>query len=309
MKLVVLGAGGGLGRNVVDAALAAGHEVRAMVRDPARISLPAGVEVVGGDATRTDDVVRAMSTMDAAIFCVNPPFSTWLEAFPPLITTAIEGARRTGARLVFPANVWIFGRGKPGDLVDEDRAPAPISRRGAMRAEHEARIRSAGIKYALVRLPEFYGPHVVTLTPRVIRAAIAGARARWPGPLDLPIELVFMPDAALAMIAVAARGEDDVVHVPGVRTTARDFIAAAFQATGKPVRASATPAWLLSLAGLFDKTIRSAADIGHLWTHPILLDGTRFTARYGAPVVTPLTTGVDATVRWLRAAGDVRMQG
>jgi nucleoside-diphosphate-sugar epimerase len=36
MKLAVLGAGGGPGRNAVDAALAAGHAVVALVRDPRR---------------------------------------------------------------------------------------------------------------------------------------------------------------------------------------------------------------------------------------------------------------------------------
>ncbi len=36
MRIAVLGAGGGLGRNVVDAARAAGHEVVALVRDPTR---------------------------------------------------------------------------------------------------------------------------------------------------------------------------------------------------------------------------------------------------------------------------------
>jgi len=309
VKVAILGAGGGLGRNLVDAARAAGHEVRALVRDPRRAGLPAEIELVTGDAARADDVVRVMQGTSAAMFCVNPPISRWLEAFPPLVTSAIEGARRTGSRLVFPANVWIFGRGKPGDVVAEDRAPAPTSRRGSMRAALEAQIRGAGIAHALVRLPEFYGPHVVTLTPRIIRAALDGTRARWPGPLDLPIELVYMPDAARAMLAVAARGEDDVVHVPGVRTTARGFIEAAFRAVGNPVRASGTPRWLLALAGLFDPTIRSVADIAHLWTHPILLDGTRYTARYGAPPQTPLPDALAATIAWLRTTRDLRLQG
>ena len=34
----------------------------------------------------------------------------------------------------------------------------------------EQRIRLAGVRWAMVRLPEFYGPSVVTLTARVFRA-------------------------------------------------------------------------------------------------------------------------------------------
>jgi nucleoside-diphosphate-sugar epimerase len=47
----------------------------------------------------------------------------------------------------------------PGSLVAETRAPAPTSQRGKLRAEMEQQIRAAGIRYAIVRLPELYGPN------------------------------------------------------------------------------------------------------------------------------------------------------
>ena len=78
MRIAVLGAGGGLGRNVVDAARAAKHDVVALVRDPKRAELPDDVTTLVGDATRVDDVVRAMTGADATMFCVNPALATWL---------------------------------------------------------------------------------------------------------------------------------------------------------------------------------------------------------------------------------------
>ena len=196
MRIAILGAGGGLGRNVVDAARAAKHEVVALVRDPGRAELPDEVTTVAGDAARIDDVERAMTGADATLFCVNPPLATWLTTFRPLLECAIAAARRTNTRLVFPANVWIYGPGRTGDLVGESRTPSPTSQRGGLRAEMEQRIAAAGIRYAMVRLPEFYGPSVVTLTARVFRAALADRRALWPGPTEVAIELVYMPDAA-----------------------------------------------------------------------------------------------------------------
>jgi nucleoside-diphosphate-sugar epimerase len=164
----------------------------------------------------------------------------------------------------------------------------------------------------MVRLPEFYGPHVVTLTARVVRAALDGKRAVWPGKLDAPIELVYMPDGAAAMVEVgtAADAERKTFHVPGVRTTARGFAAAVYAAAGagKP-RVSSVPPWILRAVGIFDAGVRGAADIGHLWTHPVLLDGARYAARFGAVPVTPLEDGVAATVAWMRDAGAVRLQG
>src|ERR1700730_1142795 len=106
MRIAVLGAGGGLGRNVVDAARAAKHDVVALVRDPKRAELPDDVTTVVGDATHVDDVVRAMAGADATMFCVNPPFATWLTTFPPLLACAIAAARKTNTRLVRTHEAW-----------------------------------------------------------------------------------------------------------------------------------------------------------------------------------------------------------
>ena len=62
-----------------------------------------------------------MTGADATVFCVNPPLATWLTTFRPLLECAIAAARQTDSRLVFPANVWIYGPGRAGDLIGESR--------------------------------------------------------------------------------------------------------------------------------------------------------------------------------------------
>ncbi len=309
MRITVLGAGGGLGRNVVDAARAAKHDVVALVRDPKRAELPDDVATVVGDAMRVDDVVRAMSGVGATMFCVNPPFTNWLTAFQPLLTCAIAAARQTGTRLVFPANVWIYGPGRAGELVAESRVPSPASQRGRLRGEMEQQLRAAGIRYAMVRLPEFYGPSVNSLTARVFRAALADRRALWPGPLDVAIELVYMPDAAHALVEVATAADCDAAafHLPGVRTTPREFVELAYRAAGRKPRMFGVPRWVLSAGGLSDTTLRGAADIAHLWRRPILLDGTKYAARFGAISQTPLADAIATTLAWHRAHPELRL--
>jgi nucleoside-diphosphate-sugar epimerase len=303
MKVTVLGAGGGLGRNVVDAARAAGHEITALVRDPKRAELPAEVATVIGDATNVEDVARAMAGSVATMFCVNPSFASWLTAFPPLLDASIEAARRTGSRLVFPANVWVFGPGRPGDLVDEKRAASPTSQRGTMRAAMERKLRDAKIRHAIVRLPEFYGPSVVTLTAYPFRAALAGKRALWPGKLDVEVELVYMPDAGRALVAVGTAGDGDgeTFHLPGARTTPRQFLEQVFAAASAKPRVASVPRWMLRVAGVFDGTVRGAADISHLWSDPILLDGAKYRARFGELPLTPLADAIATTMAWHRA--------
>jgi nucleoside-diphosphate-sugar epimerase len=302
MKMAVLGAGGGLGRNVVDAALREGHAVTALVRDPSRAKLPAAVNVVVGDAGNAADLSAAMEGTDATLFCVNPPLASWLETFPPLLTAVIAAAARTGSRLVFPANVWIYGPGHAGELVDETRTPSPTSERGALRLRMEEQIRSANIHYALARLPEFYGPSVTTLTPRVFQAALAGKRTVWPGRLDVEVELVYMPDAARCLVAIASAPDCDaeVFHLPGAHTTPRKFAERVYAAAGTTPKVTGVSGWPLRAAGLFDSTIASVADIGHLWTDPILLDGTKYRARFGELPITPLEEGIATTLAWQR---------
>ncbi len=310
MRIAVLGAGGGLGRNVVDAARAAKHDVVALVRDPKRAELPDDVTTVVGDATRVDDVADAMTGADATMFCVMPPFATWLTTFRPLLECAIAAALQTDTRLVFPANVWIYGPGRADELVAEARPPSPTSQRGKLRAEMEQQIRAAGIRHAMVRLPEFYGPSVVTLTARVFRAALADRRAMWPGPLEVTIELVYMPDAARALVEIATAADCDgaVFHLPGAQTTPRQFIELVYRVAGRTPRVLAVPRWVLSAGGVFDATLQGAADIGHLWTHPVLLDGTKYASRFGVTPLTPLADAIATTLAWHRAHPELRLQ-
>ena len=68
MKILVIGASGKTGHEVVRQALAAGHEVTAFVRDPSRLELrEPRLTVATGDARSVDDLRRALAGQDAVI--------------------------------------------------------------------------------------------------------------------------------------------------------------------------------------------------------------------------------------------------
>ncbi|MCP2288167.1 NAD(P)-dependent oxidoreductase [Nocardia amikacinitolerans] len=100
MRITVFGAAGEVGRRVVAEALARGHEVTAVVRDPERATnLPAGAEVRVGDAAKVDDVESLSAGKDLVITATRP--APGREAELAEMTAAIlAGVARTGARLL-----------------------------------------------------------------------------------------------------------------------------------------------------------------------------------------------------------------
>jgi Predicted nucleoside-diphosphate-sugar epimerases len=66
MIITVTGATGNVGRHLVAELVAAGHEVRALTRDPAKADLPSGAVAVAGDLTDAAGLTAAFDGADAA---------------------------------------------------------------------------------------------------------------------------------------------------------------------------------------------------------------------------------------------------
>jgi putative NADH-flavin reductase len=70
MKIIIFGATGGTGRELVTQALDRGHEVTAFVRDPDRLGVP-GPEVVRGDVLDQFAVERALAGQEAVLVAIG----------------------------------------------------------------------------------------------------------------------------------------------------------------------------------------------------------------------------------------------
>src|SRR5262245_42825255 len=92
-RILVTGASGQIGREVVAQASAAGLPIRALSRTPQAAKLPAAVEVVGGD-------LSVPETLDAALADVRAVFLVWVA---PLAAAAraIERIASRAERVVF----------------------------------------------------------------------------------------------------------------------------------------------------------------------------------------------------------------
>ena len=72
MKLIVFGATGASGRQLVEQALAAGHDVTAFVRNRAALTIKhSKLKVVQGDALDANSVSQAIAGQDAVLFAIG----------------------------------------------------------------------------------------------------------------------------------------------------------------------------------------------------------------------------------------------
>jgi uncharacterized protein YbjT (DUF2867 family) len=92
--ILVIGASGNVGRQVVRQLVPTGAAVRALVRDPESADLPAEVDVMAGDLTRPDTVDAALGGVDA-VFLIWP-FTTAVSAAP-----VIDAIARHSQRVVY----------------------------------------------------------------------------------------------------------------------------------------------------------------------------------------------------------------
>jgi putative NADH-flavin reductase len=102
-KIVVFGAGGKAGRAAVEEARRRGHQVTAIVRDPAKHADLAtnAVRIVAGDVTDLNSVVQVAEGHDAAISCVYDAGAQPDVFFAGAARVLLDGLTRAGVgRLV-----------------------------------------------------------------------------------------------------------------------------------------------------------------------------------------------------------------
>jgi nucleoside-diphosphate-sugar epimerase len=135
VRVLVVGAGGFLGRSAVLACVKAGIEVRGMVRNPAQAAIvtASGGEPFLGDVAVPADVEKAVIGCDALLHlaCPSTGESSDAEARRELERSRVQGARNLVAaaeaegvpRLIIGSGYWVYG--DQPHLITEDSSPHP----------------------------------------------------------------------------------------------------------------------------------------------------------------------------------------
>lgn len=155
MKVLVIGGTRGIGREVVAAAHAAGHELTLLARHAERISLPVtGVRVIAGDAGDADDVERAVAGQDAVVWTagVGPtrrPVHLFSRSTQFLLAAM---ARHRVRRLVCVTGIGAGdSRGHGGFFYDRILQPLFMKTVYEDKDRQEAMLRGSDVDWTIVR--------------------------------------------------------------------------------------------------------------------------------------------------------------
>ncbi len=320
-SILVTGASGLLGSNICRLAANAGRRVRGLVRTAAdaEVLCRLGVEPAIGDITDPRSLRDVMAGVDGLIHAAAVLGGTWSSATPDdfdrvnyhgSLAVLDEARRHAVGRIVVVSSMVIFSHRvtvtEISPLVSAGPALSPYAR-AKLAVYYEGMHRVCRGEHITFVVPAaMYGPSPFadralqpTLFTGTLRDAIRGELTEY---ANFPLSWPYVEDAARIALAALDNGR-----------------------AGAKYLASGGPHDVLSLAG-FCNLGCAAADVGHRVRDVSLAELTsdigpmRAMAerRYPAPLVdpsrtndelgitlTPVRAGVEKTVAWLRALGEI----
>lgn len=226
MIVVLTGATGFLGARIRRDVLAAGHRVRAVVRDPARLTGRGHprLETYRGDLASPSALLKALPGADALVHAVGvsgpagcaPEFEASEETY---LRNALAAAAAAGLKRVLVVNsALVFGPTDHFGLATERTRPFRADyvaeeqfRKLALRAVAQA-ARGKGMSVEIVYPSPLVGPDGPAphgFVRALTEACRTGALRVLPRNLDRRFSVAHVDDVAAAMVAILERGEKD----------------------------------------------------------------------------------------------------
>jgi putative NADH-flavin reductase len=159
MKLTIFGATGATGTSLTEQALAAGHQVTAVVRDAARFTVPANsrLRVVTADIMDPASISPAVESADAVISAIGPRGTGPTTVIQDSVRSIIAAMEKTGTRRFVQVSGSV--------VADDGESPymrylvKPVARRTFLRhvcadmRAGEEEIRRSGLDWTILRPP------------------------------------------------------------------------------------------------------------------------------------------------------------
>src|SRR6266851_5126519 len=283
--ITILGAGGAIANEVVNLLSARKQPFRLVARNPRPV--PAATEMISADLSDKDQTIRAVAGSSIVYLLVGLKYDhkLWAEMWPRIMTNTIEGCKRSGAKLIFFDNVYMYG--KVSGAMTEETPFNPCSKKGEVRA-------------MIARAADFYGPETPNGLPNVLvfEPLAKNQKASWLENDSVPHSCTFTPDAARSLVALAESESawNQTWHVATTPNppTGKEFIAMAAKELSAAPRYRVLSRPMVRLIGWFNPLVGEVYEMLYQNDSPYLFDSSKF-ARAFSFSGTPYAEGIRAT--------------
>lgn len=262
--VLILGANGAFGRRAAEAFETAGWTTRRY--------------------TRGTDIHAAARGADVIVNAMNPPmYHNWRALVPQITRQAIAAAKSSGATLIVPGNVYVYGDA-PGPW-SEATPHRPAARKGRIRSEMEAAygraVSEQGIRVILLRGGDFIDPRNPATALNMLVLKHLSRNVMVPlGPLGTARAYAYLPDMTRAAVALAEKRAEldpyEEVNMPGLTFTMGQLRTEVARLTGRRPRLLPFPWWMTRLAAPFHELSRELLEMRYLYRTPHRLAGEKF---------------------------------
>jgi nucleoside-diphosphate-sugar epimerase len=283
--VIILGAKGRFGRATMLAFVEAGWNVRAFGRgfDTAfKDATPACVTRVEGDAFDADALRDACRDCDVIVNALNPPYENWTHDLPRLTRSVIGAAKASGACVLIPGNVYVYGADAPL-VLSETTAWRPTSRKGKLRVEMETAYKDAQINTIILRCGDFIEKDQTGnwFDTHIASKAHLG-KMMYPAPLNRMHAWAYLADVARAAVLLAVARSSfatfEEFGFEGYSLTGAELVDAVATATGKKQKVSRMPWPFMRLMGIFSPKMYEICEMRYLWQVPHRVCGAKLAA-------------------------------
>lgn len=321
MRVLVTGATGFTGNHLARHLAAAGHDVRALARDPRKATLGEGVTVVCGDLLDRDSLKAACQGVDtvyniAALYRqAGLPTETYRDVNARAVGWLIDAAAAGGAtRVVHCSTVGVHGDVKqPPANEDAPLRPGDVYQWTKLEGESVAREAAGrtGVALVIARPSGIYGPG----DRRLLKLFKGVARGRFLmlGKGDIFYHLTYIDDLCegfrLCGEVPAAAGRTYIL-AGGEVTTLKELIARIARIAGVDPPKRSMPVWPVWVAGALCEAACAPLKIEpplyrrrvDFFTKSRAFDISRARQELGYSPEVGLDDGIKRTLDWYRAS-------
>jgi dihydroflavonol-4-reductase len=264
---LITGATGFVGWHVASRLLERGENVRALVRDPARLRELDGVDPVQGDLRDPASLDRAIQGC-GVLYHIAADYRLWTREPEEMYRSNVEGtrslldaARRSGVeRVIYTSTVGCVGF--PKDGLGDEQTPVSLEdmtgpyKRSKFLAERVALDFAAqGLPVVIVNPTAPVGDHDFKPTPTG-KTLVDFVRGKMPAYLDTGLNVVDVRDVALGHLEACERGRSGERYIlGGENMTLQQIFATLAAAVGKPAPRIRVPYAVAYAAGVVSTTI------------------------------------------------------